>query len=108
VDRLVADRGWELDAAVGALLGRWPDVVGPDVAAHAEPEGLADGILTIRAASTAWAVQLRELAPTLRARVDAELGAGVCRRISVLGPAAPSWRRGRLSVRGRGPRDTYG
>ena len=27
----------------------------------------------------------------------------------VLGPDAPSWKKGRLSVRdGRGPRDTYG
>lgn len=108
MDRLVADRGWELDAAVGALLGRWPAVVGADVAAHAEPEGLVDGVLTIRASSTAWAVQLRELVPALRARIDSELGAGVCRRIAVVGPAAPSWRRGRLAVRGRGPRDTYG
>lgn len=107
-DRLVAERGWELDAAVAALLGRWPAVVGQDVAAHAAPEGLVDGVLTLRASSTAWAVQLRELAPAIRARLDAELGAGVCRRITVVGPAAPSWRRGRLSVRGRGPRDTYG
>ena len=31
-------------------------------------------------------------------------------RLSVVvrGPGAPSWKRGRLAVRGRGPRDTYG
>ena len=108
VDRLVADRGWEVDAAAGALLGRWPALVGPEVAAHAQPEGLVDGVLTVRASSTAWAVQLGELAPALRTRVEAELGPGTCRRVAVVGPVAPSWRRGRLSVRGRGPRDTYG
>lgn len=108
VDRLVSDRGWELDAAVGALLGRWAELVGPEVAAHASPEGLQDGVLTVRASSTAWATQLRELAPTLRARIDAELGRQVCRSVRVLGPTAPSWRKGPLTVRGRGPRDTYG
>lgn len=108
VDRLVSERGWEVDAAVGALLGRWDHLVGPEVAAHATPEGLQDGVLTVRASSTAWATQLRQLAPALRQRIDLELGRGVCTSIKVLGPAAPSWRKGPLSVRGRGPRDTYG
>ncbi|RZS91233.1 putative nucleic acid-binding Zn ribbon protein [Motilibacter rhizosphaerae] len=108
VDRLVAERGWELDKAVGAMLGRWAELVGPEVAAHAAPESFEDGVLVVRASSTAWAVQLRELAPALRQRIDAEVGRGTCRTVTVLGPAPPSWRRGPLSVRGRGPRDTYG
>ncbi|MER2138161.1 MAG: DUF721 domain-containing protein, partial [Arthrobacter sp.] len=29
-------------------------------------------------------------------------------RIEVIGPAAPNWRKGLRSVKGRGPRDTYG
>ncbi|WP_331272433.1 DUF721 domain-containing protein [Motilibacter aurantiacus] len=108
VRRLLAERGWEVEAAVSGLLGRWPELVGPEVAAHATPERFDDGVLVVRADSTAWATQLRLLVPALRARIDAELGRGVCRAISVQGPAAPSWRRGPLSVRGRGPRDTYG
>jgi predicted nucleic acid-binding Zn ribbon protein len=36
------------------------------------------------------------------------VGEGVVGHIEVLGPDAPSWKRGRLSVRGRGARDTYG
>ncbi|RKS80354.1 putative nucleic acid-binding Zn ribbon protein [Motilibacter peucedani] len=108
VDRLVRDRGWELDAAVGALLGRWDAVVGADVAAHATPESFEDGVLTVRASSTAWATELRDLVPAIQARIAAELGRGVCTSIKVLGPAAPSWRKGPLTVRGRGPRDTYG
>ena len=51
---------------------------------------------------------MRTMLPTLRSRIDAELGAGAVRDISVLGPAAPSWKHGRLHVKGRGPRDTYG
>lgn len=108
LDRVVAERGWELDKAVGDVLGRWPDIVGPDIAAHARPVAFEDGELVLAADSTAWATQLRLLAPTLLARLADELGAGVVRRLTVHGPAAPSWRKGPLSVRGRGPRDTYG
>jgi predicted nucleic acid-binding Zn ribbon protein len=37
------------------------------------------------------------------------LGDGTITRIKVLGPDAPSWKKGRRSVRdGLGPRDTYG
>ena len=62
----------------------------------------------MQADSTAWATQLRLLAPTLVRRLAEELGAGTVDRGD--GPAgrAPSWKRGRLQVRGRGPRDTYG
>jgi predicted nucleic acid-binding Zn ribbon protein len=58
--------------------------------------------------STAWATQIRLLAPTLLARLADELGAGVVRAVTVRGPSAPSWKKGLLAVRGRGPRDTYG
>jgi predicted nucleic acid-binding Zn ribbon protein len=37
LDRLVAERGWTTEVAVGAVLGRWSAVVGPDLAAHCEP-----------------------------------------------------------------------
>jgi predicted nucleic acid-binding Zn ribbon protein len=108
VERLVAERGWEADAAVGGVMGRWASIVGPEVAAHARPLSYDDGELVVQADSTAWATQIRLLAPTLLARLADELGAGTVSRVTVRGPAAPSWKRGRLSVRGRGPRDTYG
>lgn len=108
VDELVTTRGWEVSAAVGRVEGRWAVVVGPDLAAHCAPETYADGVLTVRAESTAWATQLRLLAPTLVARLNADLGDGTVTRVTVLGPDGPSWRKGRLRVKGRGPRDTYG
>jgi predicted nucleic acid-binding Zn ribbon protein len=58
--------------------------------------------------TTAWATQLRLLAPALVRRLNEELGAGTVTRVRVRGPAAPSWRKGGLRVIGRGPRDTYG
>lgn len=105
---LVAAAGWTDAVAVGGVMGRWSEVVGPEVAEHCVPTGFADGTLTVRAATTAWATQLRLLVPDVRRRLDEVVGEGVVSRIDVLAPDAPSWKRGRLSVRGRGARDTYG
>jgi predicted nucleic acid-binding Zn ribbon protein len=108
VDRLVAERGWQAQAAVGGVVARWPHVVGPELADHCVPEGYAETVLTVRADSTAWATQVRLLAPSLVARLNAECGEGTVTQVRVLGPGRPSWRKGHLHVRGRGPRDTYG
>jgi predicted nucleic acid-binding Zn ribbon protein len=109
LDRLLVDRGWKVDVAVGSVMGRWPDIVGPDIAAHVEPLTFVDGILTVRADSTAWATQMRLLGSSLLARVEEEIGAGAVTELKVVGPSAPSWSRGRRrSPDSRGPRDTYG
>src|SRR4051794_1680532 len=108
LQRLVSERGWDVDLAVGGVLGRWPQVVGPQLAAHCRPESFDDGLLVVRADSTAWATQVRLLAPTVLRRLAEELGDGVVEQLRVQGPSAPSWRKGARSVRGRGPRDTYG
>lgn len=106
--RLIAEQGWETEVAVHALFGRWRAIVGEEIAQHCSPERFSDGQLFVAADSTAWATQLRLLAPTVVARMNSHLGAGTVTRITVLGPQGPSWKRGRRSVRGRGPRDTYG
>lgn len=108
VDRFVDERGWTEALAVGGVEGRWPQLVGPEVAAHCVPEEFEGGRLTVRTDSTAWATQVRLLAPTLLARLNEDLGAGTVTHLQVLGPAGPSWKKGRLRVKGRGPRDTYG
>lgn len=109
VERLVAEQGWSTDVAVAGALARWDQIVGPDVAAHCKAERFADAELTVRADSTAWATQVRMLAPTLVKRLNEELGDGTVRRVNVVGPSSPTWRKGPRSVRdGRGPRDTYG
>jgi predicted nucleic acid-binding Zn ribbon protein len=109
MERLVESKGWSTDINVHTLLGRWPVLVGPTNAAHSQPESYQDGVLTVRAESTVWATSLRTMAPQLVAILNDKLGDGTVRRVQVLGPEAPSWKKGRLSVRdGRGPRDTYG
>jgi predicted nucleic acid-binding Zn ribbon protein len=109
VDKFVLENGWGTDLAVHGLFGRWGSIVGAEVAAHCTPESFSEGLVLVRTDSTAWATQLRLLAPTIVRRLNEELGDGTVVRIQVEGPQAPSWRRGRRSVRGgRGPRDTYG
>jgi predicted nucleic acid-binding Zn ribbon protein len=109
ISGLLADRGWQQQAAVGAAFGRWEQIVGAELAAHARPEAFHDGELVVAADSTAWATQLRLLAATLVKRLNAELGDGTVRRVRVRGPAGPPRRPGAWRAPGgRGPRDTYG
>ena len=46
--------------------------------------------------------------PELAGRLNAQVGSGTVRNIQVRGPDAPRWVHGPRTVRGRGPRDTYG
>jgi predicted nucleic acid-binding Zn ribbon protein len=108
VRRLVADRGWESAAADATVLAGWDRIVGADIAARCQPVSLREGELTLAAESTAWAMQLRGMLPTLMTRIRAELGPDVVTRIRIHGPTAPTWNRGPRRVAGRGPRDTYG
>jgi len=109
IARLIQERGWSTPVAVGGVVGRWDQIVGEEVAAHCQPETFEENVLTVRTDSTAWATQMRLLAPTILRRLSEELGPGVVDRLVVRGPSGPSWKRGpRIVHGGRGPRDTYG
>jgi predicted nucleic acid-binding Zn ribbon protein len=105
---LLDQHGWQQRAAIGSVFGRWAEIVGPDLAAHTRPDSFADGELAVTADSTAWATQVRLLAPQLVRRLAAELGDGTVRRVKVRGPEAPRQRGAWRVPGGRGPRDTYG
>jgi predicted nucleic acid-binding Zn ribbon protein len=105
---LLDTEGWQQRAAMGSVFGRWAEIVGADLAAHTRPDSFADGVLAVTADSTAWATQVRLLAPMLVKRLNAELGDGSVRRVKVRGPAPPRQRGGWRVPGGKGPRDTYG
>ena len=105
---LAKSQGWTGRVAEGAVFGRWPEVVGEQIAEHAAPSALRDGVLTVTAESTAWATQLRMVQAQLLAKIAAAVGDGVVTSLKITGPTAPSWRKGPLHIAGRGPRDTYG
>lgn len=108
LERVLAERGWQVDVAVGSVTGRWAQIVGPDIAAHVTPESFVDGVLTVRADSSAWATQMRLLSARLLGRLAQEVGDDAVTELVVKGPGAPRWTHGRRRVAGRGPRDTYG
>ncbi len=105
---LLDAHGWQQRAAMGSVFGRWAEIVGGDLAAHTQPDSYADGELAVTADSTAWATQVRLLAPVLVKRLNAELGDGSVRRVKVRGPAGPRPRGGWRVPGSKGPGDTYG
>ncbi len=94
--------------AAAGVSARWSELVGPEIAGHSHPVSLHEGELVVQARSTAWATQLRLLAPRLVNQINTGLGRRLVRTVRVNGPTAPSWQRGPLRVNGPGPRDTYG
>ncbi|GLE51953.1 DUF721 family protein [Mycobacterium montefiorense] len=105
---LAKKRGWSGRVAEGTVLGHWTAVVGHQIADHATPTALNEGVLSVAAESTAWATQLRMIQAQLLAKIAASVGNGVVTSLKITGPAAPSWRKGPRHISGRGPRDTYG
>ena len=88
---------------MGSVFGRWAEIVGADLAAHTRPDSFADGELAVTADSTAWATQVRLLAPMLVKRLNAELGDGSVRRVKVRGPRRPGSAAAGACQAARGP-----
>ena len=108
MQNLTAEMGWDSPLARAELLSSWPRIVGAETAAHAEPIGIEEGLLTVRCDSTSWAVELKRMGATITTRIiELHPAAGV-ESVRFLGPDAPSWKRGPRAIPGRGPRDTYG
>lgn len=107
VQQVSTQLGWDTPLTQGKVLADWPEIVGPSLAEHTQP--LFDGsTLVIRCSSTAWASTLTfmraKIADLLAQRYpEIHVEEIICR-----GPDAPSWKKGRRSIPGRGPRDTYG
>ena len=106
---LVTTRDWKKGIAEGTLFTKWREIVGNEIADHCEPITLFEGRLTIKAESTSWATQLRLLTPELLKNIRSRSEGALVDEVTVIGPNAPSWKRGLRTIRGaRGPRDTYG
>jgi len=109
IDELVKGREWEGALAEGNLFSLWSEIVGDEIAEHSEPVTFFEGLLTVRASSTAWATQLNLLKPTILEKITLAAIDVLVDDIHVVGPRSPSWKKGLRTIRGaRGPRDTYG
>ncbi len=108
VDALTSRLGWNSSLARSELLDSWADLVGEETATHSAPAGIDEGVLTVSCDSTAWATQLRLMRGQIITRILEKYPDAGIETIRFNGPGVPSWKRGRRSIPGRGPRDTYG
>ena len=83
VDKVARRLGAPTAAALSGLFGRWEEIVGPAIAAHAQPSGLRDGRLVVTVDATAWAAQLRYMGEELVGRCCEVLGDGAVQRIDI-------------------------
>lgn len=109
LSQVIAGRNWDKGVAEGGLFSEWKKIVGADIAGHTTPISLVDGRLTIQSSSTAWATQMRLMQIDLLKTISDSAPGALVEQLNVIGPNAPSWKKGLRSIRGaRGPRDTYG
>jgi predicted nucleic acid-binding Zn ribbon protein len=79
-----------------AVFSHWERLVGPEIAAHASPTSLREGVLVIVVDQPAWAAQLRFMTSDLMARIRVEADAPEVLKIEIrTGWPGPSERRAR-------------
>jgi len=108
IDSLMEDFRWQSQLEEAELFVKWAEIVGELNAKNSQPENLANGKITVRCKSTAWATELRLMQGQILEKISSQFPELEIKTISFIGPDAPSWKKGSRSVPGRGPRDTYG
>ncbi len=83
--------------ATGSLWKRWAEVVGDDVAAHAQPTSLRGGVLRIRADSPVWAHEIGYLAEEIKRKANQALGRAAVAEVRVWNAPAGSTPAGRTA-----------
>ncbi|MBU3646450.1 MAG: DUF721 domain-containing protein [Candidatus Nanopelagicaceae bacterium] len=106
---LIETRDWQKGIAEGNLFTDWREIVGAEIADHSSPITLYEGKLTIQTSSTAWSTQLRLMNDQILRKIQQSAPGAVVEELHIIGPHAPSWKRGLRTIRGaQGPRDTFG
>jgi predicted nucleic acid-binding Zn ribbon protein len=109
LNELIVSRDWRKGIAEGNLFSDWREIVGEEIADHSTPITLYEGKLTIQTSSTAWSTQLRLMNDELLRKIRQSAPGAVVDDLIIIGPHAPSWKRGLRTIRGaKGPRDTFG
>jgi len=115
LDPIARRMGVGTAAEAGALWRRWPEIVGEDMARHAEPTSLRAGVLKVRTDSPVWATEIGYLVTELKGRLNEALGGEVVKEVRVwTGPGRVQPRRnqrasapvqGRARPKGESPSD---
>lgn len=104
----IKKRDWSENMAYGWVMGNWETLVGEKIAQHTTVRMIKDSEVHIECDTTAWATQMKYMQATVLRAISEKVGPDVVTKLHIYGPKAPSWRKGPLHVKGRGPRDTYG
>lgn len=105
---LLSDFGWDKEIQINALIEEWPKIVGAEVAKRTEIASVGDGIIRVECSSTPWSVELRRIKLDIIEKINRDYPRAEIQDIRFTVPGLPTWKHGSRSVRGRGPRDTYG
>jgi predicted nucleic acid-binding Zn ribbon protein len=108
ISALFETPGWKENLQVAGVTARWRAVVGDAIADHCSDVVFDAGVVRVRASSTAWATQLGTMSGHIRQLLNEAIGTPTVSEVQILGPTGRSWVKGTRTVRGRGPRDTYG
>lgn len=102
--------GWAEDFAIGTVMNNWEEIVGPTVAERTRPVEFNKNAreLVIECDSTPWATQLRYMKTQILVAISHLAGEDLVRDLKVKGPNLGPKPKGKLRVKGRGPRDDYG
>ena len=73
--------GIKAPAETAELWARWAEIVGDQIAKHASPSSLREGVLRVRVESPTWATEIGYLGEDIRARVNAALRADTVREV---------------------------
>jgi len=83
LDEVARGLGGPDASSLSGLFGRWAELVGPQLAAHARPLSLTSGVLVVAVTEPGWATQLTYLESELLGRFREALGDGVVDRVEV-------------------------
>jgi hypothetical protein len=83
LERVRAELGLPEPGAFDTLTSRWHDIVGEEVATHAQLRSVRDGVAVIVADGPVWASQLRYLEAAIVEGASAAVGPGVVREVRV-------------------------
>jgi predicted nucleic acid-binding Zn ribbon protein len=95
LDAVTRSIGAPRAGVLATIFGRWPELVGRDVAAHSAPQSLRGGSLVVAVDQPAWATQLRWLSADLIRCVAAATGGDTVQEVQVVvRPSIPRPRSG--------------
>ncbi|PLX98689.1 MAG: hypothetical protein C0623_11835 [Desulfuromonas sp.] len=90
LEQILADKGLDSKLKKYKTWSIWDDVVGPQIARHAQPLRIRDSVLEVRVAHATWMQQLQLLKPRILKELNDRLGDKTLSDIY--------WKRGDISI----------